>query len=203
MNSCATSAGRFCTSGDFDEGPDHPSGLEIFEGLIDVLQREPLGDHALEVETAGPPQPDHAVEVDPHIGRSVQRAHQLLLRVEELEGVELDHLVHAADADHADRPAPPYRVVGGPNRDLKSDGLEAVIEPVATTDVAGNVGDLVGSDRMSGAEPAGFLPLRLHQVDGDDLGRAGEPGALDDADADAAATEHDHRRTGLHPGRIA
>ena len=92
------------------------------------------------------------------------------------------------------------RVVGGPDRDRQADGLERVVEPVA-----GELGlervELVGLARVGGAEPLGVLELRVDQVDRDDLGRAGDPRALDGGDADAAAAEHDDRRAGRRPWR--
>ena len=49
---------------------------------------------------------------------------------------------------------------------------------------------------VGGAELLGRLELAVDEVDGDDLGRAGDPGALDGGDADAAAPEHDHVEPG-------
>ena len=61
---------------------------------------------------------------------------------------------------------------------------------------ADHVGDrvaLVGLHEVGGAELLGHLELRLEHVDGDDLLGAGDLGALDHVEADAAAADHGDR----------
>ena len=48
---------------------------------------------------------------------------------------------------------------------------------------------LAGVDRGGGAELLGHLELGLVHVDGDDLAGAGDAGALDHVEADAAAAD--------------
>ena len=55
---------------------------------------------------------------------------------------------------------------------------------------------------MRRAELLRHVELPVDQVDGDDLGCAGDARALDHADADAPTPEDDDRRAGPHPGRV-
>src|SRR5690606_17967519 len=87
-----------------DDRPDDLAGLQVGDGVVDVLEADLAGDHPLEVEATGPPQPQHPREVAAHVGRAVVRALDRLLVEEQLERVELEGLVHrpgAHDAGHA------------------------------------------------------------------------------------------------------
>ena len=59
-----------------------------------------------------------------------------------------------------------------------------------------------GVDDVGGAELAGVSELVLQGVDGDDLLRAGQEGARDHAEADAAAADDDHGAAGLDLRRV-
>ena len=61
--------------------------------------------------------------------------------------------------------------------------------------------DFGGVDAVGGAELLGEIKLVVEDVDGDDAAGAGDAGALDDVEADAAAA--DHGRRFAPPGTLA
>ena len=64
------------------------------------------------------------------------------------------------------------------------------------------IGGFPGVDGRGRPQLAGQLKLALYQVDGDDRGGAGQPGAHDRAQPDAAEAEHGHGRPRLDPGGV-
>src|SRR5918997_2767921 len=135
-----------------DDRADDRAGLQVLDGLVHVLDVDLLRDHAVEVEAPVLPQVEHAVEVTAHVGRAVVRAHESLLVEEQLEGVERDGLVQAADADDARRAPAPGDVVGRPHRLRQADRLERVVEAVAGGGRRLGALEVVGLDRMRGPE---------------------------------------------------
>ena len=100
----------------------------------------------------------------------------------------------AAGAQHAER------LLGGL---LQADGLEGVVHAAAGE--LAHLADRVALrrvDGVGGAELAGQLELRLEHVDGDDLAGAGDGGALDAVEADAAAPDHGDGGAGLDLGGV-
>src|SRR3954471_8415944 len=67
-----------------------------------------------------------------------------------------------------------------------ADDLEAEVEAGTAGELALRLRQVGRSDRMRRAELASPVELLLDHVHGDDHGRAGRAGTLDDADADTA-----------------
>src|SRR3954453_10235264 len=111
-----------------DHLADDIAAAERAERLLDLLQPDPVADHALEIEPAGPPESDQAGEVARRIGRAVQRRDDALTLEEQLERAELDLVLGPAGADHDHGAAP---AGGGPRRTQglrDGDHVEGVIE---------------------------------------------------------------------------
>src|SRR5205807_8328088 len=120
---------------DLDDAADDGAGLHVLEALVDLLQAEALADHAVEVEASRAPQADDPAEVLSHVGRTVDGAAQRLLAEEQLEGVELDHVVVASHADDGRDAAAAYRVVRRANGQRNADRFERVVEALAPGDL--------------------------------------------------------------------
>lgn len=105
-------------------------------------------------------------------------------------------------ADQAHRAAEAGRVVGGAQRAGAADRFEGVVEAEAAGQALDGVRQLFGRDGLGGAELQGHLAAVGGRVDGNDPRRPGDLGTLEDADADAAESDHDDRRTGFHLGRV-
>src|SRR3954468_3264427 len=103
---------RRMESSERDDRANDLAGLHLREGVVDVVDLDDLRDHALEVELARLPELEQAVEVAAHVGGAVEAALEVLLAVEDLEGVERHVLVHATDTDDAGGAAAADRVVG-------------------------------------------------------------------------------------------
>src|SRR6476469_7282467 len=118
-----------------DHLADDVTAAERGERVLDLLEPDPVADHALEVEPAGPPEGDQAGEVARRVGRAVQRRDDPLALEEQLERAELDLVLGPAGADQDDGAAPADR---GPRRTQglwDGDHVEGVIEPLARGDL--------------------------------------------------------------------
>ena len=94
---------------------------------------------------------------------------------------------------------PPRRVASQacPDGGRPPDDLEHVVKAGAAVGQAGHrVAQGVVADLVRRAELRGHLQLAVHPVDGHDGRRPGQPGALDDVDADPAAADHRDGRAG-------
>src|SRR5689334_12942615 len=80
-------------------------------------------------------------------------------------------------------------LVGGTGRRAADGDLEDAVEALAHGDAGFRFAQFLRRDGVGRPEAQGRVAAGLHGVDGDDLGGAGGTGALDDADADAAAAD--------------
>src|SRR5699024_5990451 len=104
--------------------------------------------------------------------------------------VETDLLLHGPHAQDTCGSTTTGGVIGLAHDRGDTDRLEGVIETVAGQ-LGLEIGQLIGLDGVGGAEAFGHLELVVSQIDRDDRRCTGDPGALDDRYADAAAAEHD------------
>src|SRR3954453_17524005 len=104
-----------------DHLADDVATAEVGERVLDLLEPDPVADHALEVEPAGPPEGDQAGEVAGRGGRAVQRRDDALALEEQLERGELDLVLGPAGADHDDRAAAAGRAPRRPQGLRESD----------------------------------------------------------------------------------
>ena len=86
---------------------------------------------------------------------------------------------------------------------LHAQGLEGILNPAAgqLLDRFDRVGP-AGVDHVGGAEMLGHVELRALDVDRDDAPGAGDGGAVDGRQADAAAADHRHRAADLDLGGV-
>src|SRR5229473_3796148 len=180
-----------------DDLPDDVAVTERTQGVVEVIEFQALGDHAFEVQAAGPPQAEHPCVVAPHVGRAVERAEHLLAVKEQLERSELDLLVGAPGADDHDGSAPARRRPRGPDRLRGTHHLEGVVEAFPAGELSREPAQIIRVDGMGGTETAGRLVLGRHGVDPDDDSRAGEAGPLDRRNAHAPAADDHDGRAGL------
>src|SRR5262245_12151615 len=185
-----------------DDLPDDVAAAERGQGLVDVVELQPLGDHAVEIQAARPPQAEHPGVVALDLGRAVQGGEHLLTVEEQLERGELDLLVGAPGPDDDDGPAPPGSGPRGPDRLRGSHHLEGVVEALPAGELGREAAQVVRVDGVGGAEAARHLVLGLHRVHRRDHRGAGQAGPLDHGYADAATADHGDRRAGLDPRGI-
>src|SRR5216683_1794497 len=177
-----------------DDRADRLAARHQVEALVDALQRQLVGDQRVDLALAV------HVPVDDlrHVGAAARAAEGRALpdaAGDELEGPRRDLLAGAGDADD-DRDAP--ALVAALQRLAHqrgvADAFEAVIgAALGQVDEIGHevARDLLGIDEMRHAEALGERLAAGIDVDADDHVGAGEAGALDDVEADAAEAEDD------------
>ena len=170
----------------------HLAAVQVFIGLVDVIQAVVAGHEAVEVQLAGLVEVDDAVHVDGGAGAAVVAALEGLLLADEGDGVDGGVVADGCEANDDDGAALAGGVVGGGDGGGGAEDLEGVVGAEAAGDLL-DLADgvlLGGVDGVRGAEAHGELELTFVDVDGDDLAGVDEAGPLDDVEADAAAADH-------------
>ena len=165
-------------------------------------ERAAGGDHALEVETAGPPQRDEAGNVAAAVAAAEERAHDLALADRhEHRRRQAQRLIEVARADEHRRAA----VARRPDARLDRDGRADRVERVVDTDAAGErlhaLDDVLRRSGRSRRSRRTAAPFSRALATGSDTMMRVAPGdarALHDRDPDAARADHEHRRAFGH-----
>src|SRR6266851_4672502 len=188
-----------------DDRADRLAARHQVEALVDALQWQGVGDQRVDLDLAV------HVPVDDlrHVGAAARAAEGRALpdaAGDELERPRRDLLAGAGDADD-DRDAP--ALVAAFQRLAHQRGVADAFEAVigAALGQVDEIGDevaldLLGIDEMRHAEAFGERLAARVDVDADDHVGAGEPGALDDVETDAAEPENDDIGARLHLGRV-
>src|SRR5262252_6386186 len=194
-----------------DDAPDALALVHQLEALVDLGQRHGVGDHRVDLDLA------LHVPVDDfrHVGAAARAAEGGALPDppgDQLEWAGCDLRAGRRDAD--DDGLAPAAMAGFERLAHHRDVAGAVEGVVGAADLVGAAlghvdevrdqiaADLFRIDEVRHAEALAPLLLGVVDVDADDHVRAGEPQPLDDIEADAAETEHDALRAGLHLGGI-
>src|ERR1700693_4310759 len=187
------------------DAADRLTRVHEFEGVVDFFQRHRVGDQVVNV--------DLAVHVPVHdLGNSGAPAYASESRTlpnssrDQLEWPSANLLAGSGNADdHRDAPAAMAAFERLTHEVDAADAFEAVIR--AATGQIDQIRHQVSLDflRIDEVRHAEFLGKRLAlrvDVDSNDLVGAGQPGALDDVQANAAQSEHHHVGAGLHLCRV-
>ncbi len=134
---------------------------------------------------------------------AVDAAGQGAAPVEELQGVEGDLLVLAADADDRGAAAAPGGLPGGADRDGAADAFDGHVDALAARQLPDLLRHGPGGDDVLGGSrrPCQRLLLR-GDVDRDDRRRARDPGGLEGGEAHPADAEHGDGLAFPDPGGV-
>lgn len=102
-----------------------------------------MGDQALQVDAARPPQGDGALVGAQDVAAAVHGGQYPLLVEEQLEHVELQEVVHGARADHDEGAAAPGVLVRGAGGGGPADDLEDVVEALTAGHLLLGAGQLL------------------------------------------------------------
>ena len=128
-NLIGTCAAGVVHRSDREDGAEAEAGGHVGEGLVDLGERAPGGDHALEVEAAGPPERDQARDVTPAVAATEARAHDLALVERHEHGRRhVQRLLEVARADEHRGAAVARRLDARVDRDRRADRVERVVD---------------------------------------------------------------------------
>src|SRR5687767_14640361 len=175
------------------------------ERRVDVVEAHSVGDQGIDLDLSVHVPVNDAGDVGAAAGAAEGGALPGAAG-DELEGAGRYFLARFGDADD-DAGAP--AAVRAFERLAHHVGIAGAVEAVigaAPGRVDHRLDDLVGADlgwvdEIGHSEMLGHRPFGGIDVDADDLGGAGEAGALDDVEADAAEPEHRDGGAGLDPRR--
>src|ERR1700733_14464934 len=172
------------------------------DGLVDLLEREPVGDERVKIEHARDRQPRELRDVQGGYAGTEVRAEDRVLELGRRVHVEPGLASHRGLPDQHRGAAVADAGEGLLGHLRPTQSLERVVDAVAAGDRADLLDGiaLTGIDHVRGAELGGEGALERHRVDGHDRERGDEAGTEHGSQADAAAAEHSHRRTGPDPG---
>src|SRR6202049_4895080 len=188
-----------------DDRTDRFAFVHQIEPLVDLLKLQHVGDHRIDLDLAV------HVPVDDfrHVGPAPRAAERGALP--DPAGHELErpcrNLLAGFRHPAHDRYTP--AAMTGFQRLAHHSGIAGAVEGEVGTAIGQRdqmlddiAIDLLGIDEMGHAEAAAPFLLGIVEVDADDLVGAHHPRALDDVEADAAETEHDHVRTRRNLGGV-
>src|SRR5437016_11107599 len=181
-------------SAEDDDAAGDLAAPERLEPFVDLVELVGPADQLVDLEPAVEVEIDQPREIDVRPHRAVHGALDALFL--ERHQVRRDRRAHAhgGHADDDGGAARADRVEDLERRRLAADRVEGVVGAAASRQLAHAVHDLLlgGVDRVRGAELAGERELVREQIARDDLARAGQAGALDHVEPDAAAADHQH-----------
>lgn len=168
--------------------------MHVMESVVDLLQRQAVGDEVVDVKPPGVDIIDVRVKLGAGLDAAERRAGPLAAR-DKLEGTRGDLRAGGRDADDdGGAPALVGHLERGAHGVDVADGLERVVD-AAISHVGDDllqrlVGVVLGVEAVGGAELARKVELRRVGVDGDDARSLGLGGAEDSAETDGAEPEH-------------
>jgi len=134
-----------------DHAADDLAAIHGGEGFVDLVQADLTGDEAGQIEQAGLPEREDAVEVRADIGGALEAPHQPAFAGVQFGGAEGDQVGGASRADRDRYPAPPGGVPGLAQGRGMSHHLENVIK-------SGARGQAPGSRRLRSSEMTSGSP---------------------------------------------
>ena len=203
VNGCARKVAR-STRGeavratvDAAEHHQRPAALarqHVVERRRDAVQRDPFRHQRAEVQAARPDVLGEHREVLGRVRVAVDAAGEGAAPVEDLQGVEGDLLVLAADADDRRTAAAAGGVPGRADGRRAAHALDGDVDALLAGEAADLAGGGVGGDDVVGGSgrPRQLLLLR-GDVDRDDLRGARDPGRLEGGEAHSPDAEHRDR----------
>lgn len=175
----------------------------MFERPRDPVQPDPLGHQRPQIQPPRPNMLRQHRQVPRRVGVAVHAAGQRSAPVEDLQRVEGDLLVLAADADDRRTAAAASGVPGRANGHRTPYTLDGDIDTLLPREGADLTGGGVGGDDIvRGARLARQRLLLRRDVHRDDLRRARDPRRLERREPDPARPEHGDGLTGVDPRRV-